>query len=199
MSLKLKEKIASFVDANCENKALILSFISILSGIFLGSCLYNANMDNFSEYISSFFMSINSHIYNSNFSFFRNIILDALKYFGMMFLLGGNFFGKEISFIVTAIKFIGIGVIISFLYQEYGAEGFEYILLVFIPGKILFIFAALFMTKFCSDSSKELRNGLHYTEKVSSFARIYGTKSVITFLIFLVSCLVDFVLRRFPD
>lgn len=195
----MKEKKNSLLislskNALLNDRGLLFSFLSILTGLIFGSVLTVFPDNGIKDEILSLFVSFNTEITDkSKIEIFSGIILSGLVYFGIMFFLGGNVFGKELSLIVTAIKASGITAVIAFLYSHYALKGLEYCLLVFLPGKIIFIFAMLFITKSCFDFSKKLRHGASESADIKAVTKLYSLKAVFSLLIFMLSWIIDFL------
>lgn len=174
-----------------NDRGLLFSFIAILFGLIFGTVLTVFFENGIKNEILSLFVSFNTEIADkSKMELFSGIILSGLLYFGAMFISGGNIFGKELSLIITAVKASGITAVIAFLYSQYALKGLEYCLLIFLPGKLIFMFGMLFMTKCCFDFSKKLRCN---SNEVIKDTKLFSLKSSISFLIFMLSWTVDFL------
>ena len=193
MNYKSEDKFAAFKKILTDNFTAIVSFISIFIGIFTGACVYSFSDSFFKNEIMVAFLSFNTNFNDkTNIEIFSGMLISGLIYFFVMFVLGSNIFGKELSPVVTLFKTTGLGAIIAYLYQQFGAEGFEYALLVFIPGKMLFIFAALLITKLCFETSISLRSGLS-KEDIAVLIKIYSIKSLFCLAVMIASWSVDFI------
>lgn len=189
----VKNNLKLFFEKMIQKRGVIVSFASVFVGIVSGCVIYN--LPNFSakSKLFSLFTEFNTQISDKTFiEIFSAIFLSGITYFVVMLFLGGNIFGKEVIFLFTAIKASGIGALISFLYNQYGAEGLEYTFLVFIPGKVFLLFSMLLLTECCSDTSKKLHYGL--SDHDSKFIiKIYILKCAIAFGVMFASWLIDFL------
>ncbi len=173
---------------------LVFSFLSVFVGLVIGAVTPLLSADGTAGEILSLFVSFNTQLADkSKIEIFSGIALSGLLYFGLMFLFGGNIFGKELLLFVTAIKASGITAVITFLYSQYALKGLEYCLLVFMPGKIILIFAMLFLTKSCYDFSKKLRKGFAQAEENKTAVRLFSLKAVISLFILMLSWTADFL------
>ena len=87
---------------------------------------------------------------------------------------------------------MGISALISYLYVQYGIKGLEYVLLVFFPGKCIFLSAAVIMTKNSFDMSCIVKNGIAEKGSSTPISKVYYFKSLIFSMLFALSALVDF-------
>ena len=177
-----------------KNKSLVLSFIFIFSGVIFGTIVYNLDISGLYQEMMEVFLAFNIDFNDkSSIELFAGLILSGFIYFASMFVLGGNFFGKELILFVTMIKSSGIGALIAYLYSEYGIRGFEYTLLIFIPGKFILLFGMLLMTKCCYDMSDTLRRGITEQGSIKTYMKEYTVKSFISLFVFFLSWFIDFV------
>ena len=176
-----------------DDRGLVCSFISILSGLVFGSVVAVLPEHGIKSEILSVFLSFNTDFADkTKTEILSGFVLSGLIYFALLFLFGGNVFGKELVLIITSLKASGITAIIAFLYAEYSLKGLEYTLLVFLPGKAVFFFAMLFMTKSAYDFSGRLRRGLRDKDDMKIHTRLFCLKVLISFVVFALSWLIDF-------
>jgi len=118
MNNKIKRNFVLIHKITTEKKGIIASFVSILIGIILGSCIYNSPDFSLKNKLLSLFVSFNTEITDkTHIEIFSGLVLSGLIYYVLMFFCGGNIFGKELSLLVTSIKASGIGALIAFLYN----------------------------------------------------------------------------------
>lgn len=172
-----------------KDKAIVFSFTSIVVGLISGAVITAFSSASLKSEIEKLFISFFTDFTDkSSLEIFSGIVLDGLIYFIALFISGSNIFGKEMTVILTALKSCGITAIIYVLYADYGLKGLEYVLLVFMPGKVILLFAMLFMTKFSYEFSTDLRS----TNEKNPATDVYIVKSVITLIFMLISWLIDF-------
>lgn len=192
MKSEFKSDILIIFEKSTHKRALVLSFISVLIGIIIGSVLYNLPDFFIKDEAFSLFVDFNTDITDkTNVEVFSGIAISCLLYFFIMFTFGGNIFGKELTLLTTALKASGLGVLVSFLYDRYGAEGFEYTLLVLIPGKSILFFSMLFLSECCFEASTKLRCGINNND-VKRLIKMFGVKSFISLGVMLISWVIDY-------
>ena len=177
-----------------ENRGLVLAFTAIFSGLIFGAvitCFTENSLCN--EIISLFLSFFTDFTDKSKMEAFSGIVLSGLTYFAALFISGSNIFGREILLIFTFIKAAGLTSIISALYCEYALRGFEYCILVFLPGKILMLFAMLFITKNCFDFSSKLRKGLQNEKEAVILKKAFTIKALASLIIMMLSWIIDFL------
>ena len=173
-----------------KDKALIYSFISVAVGLISGAVVTGFTTSDLKTETADLFVSFFTDFTDKNkLEIFSGISLEGLIYFVALFIAGGNIFGKKLTLVLTALKASGITAIITVLYSDYALKGLEYILLVFMPGKIMLFFAMLFMTKFCYEFSLDLRS----TKDRKKITNVFIIKSLIALFFMLVSWLIDFL------
>ena len=182
----------SAVDFKAD-KGLIFSFISICTGLISGAVITEFFNNQVKEDALAVFLSFFTEITDkSKAEIFSGIATEGLIYFLALFICGSNVFGKELSLFFTAVKSAGISSIITALYSQYGLRGFEYCLLVFMPGKSFFLFSMLYMTKCSYVFSKSLRSGLN-GNTLKSEKNIFAVKSAVALTLMLISWTADFL------
>ncbi len=193
MNNKTKILILSTRERIKEKKGLLASFISIFVGLISGSCLFNSPDFSAKNKLLSLFISFSTEITDkTQIEIFSGFLLCGLLYFAVMFFCGGNIFGKELSLFATAVKASGISVLVAFLYNQYGIEGFEYTLLVFIPGKCALILAMLLITECCFNTSGKLRSGVSNAD-AKALIKVFSLRSAVALAMMFFSVLIDFL------
>lgn len=185
-SLRIKKNIV------INDKPLLVSFVFLLSGLLFGIIIFSFSREFVSLEIGSALLNFNKTFVKMSYpEIFGRITLNGLSYFIAMYILGGSIFGKYLCPLLSTVKIIGISLITSFLYSDFGLKGLEYALLILFPGKVLLIFAMLIMTKICIDYSR----GVLCCDKVEFSAKLkkYCIKTSVVFIIFLLSWTVDFL------
>lgn len=195
--MKVSTAVISLKRIVIKDKGLLWAFLAVLSGIISGSLLYTLVLCNSSNSIFKFFISFNTDFINkSDLEIFSGIVLSELLYFVVLFILGCSFTGKPLCIAATFIKLLGIGAMITYLYAQYELKGLEYVLLIFFPGKVLLIFAAMLMTKNSFEMSSTVKNGIYEKGSNTAIVKQYYLKSIIYMLIFLLSSAVDYIMLK---
>ena len=190
----MKKTTTLFFDILVKEKSTVLSFLSIFIGIIIGAVCYNMSSLMLKNEIDGIFLMFNAGISDkSKAEIFTSIIINGFVYFILLFSSGGNLFGREASLFITTVKFSALGALISYFYETYSLVGLGYTLLVFIPGKLLFVLASLFATKTCFDTSGQMRKGLNSLPETKEYTKIYALKMLIVLCMFLISWFIDFL------
>lgn len=175
-----------------KDKDLLISFIFLAFGLVSGVIIFHLSRESISAEVRTMFLNFNNTFVKLPHSeIFAGIMSEGLLYFIVMYILGGSIFGKYLCPVLSAVKIAGISIVTSFLYASFGLKGFEYALLVVFPGKVIFLFAVLIMTKICIAYS---RGVLCCDKSDFSFSlKSYCIKSSAVFVIFIFSWIVDFL------
>lgn len=172
-----------------KDHRLLFSFLSIASGLVFGVVVYIVSSALIENELYNLFIDFNILFSGKTYlEIFSGFTLSGLIYFFSMFIVGGSIFGKLLCSIITFVKAMGISLVTSYLYCNFGLKGFEYALLVFFPGKVALLFAMLFMTKICFECSALLTSG---NELNSVKIKNYCLKTIVVFIFLLVSWTVD--------
>ena len=177
-----------------NNKYLMLSFISVFTGLILGVIAYAVSGNSELKDIVELFVKFNTDLSDkSKTELFCGTVLSGLPYYFVMFIVGGSIYGGLLCEIITSLKAMGITVVTSFLYANMGLKGLEYALLVFFPGKIILIFSLLFTTATSLEMSQCLINSDKGERAV--LIKNYVIKYSVILLLFILSWSVDFICR----
>lgn len=175
-----------------KDTSLNISFLSVFGGLSSGTLIYICLNDNFRDSICRLFVDFYSVFTDkSSIEIFSGIVFYGIIYFISMFIIGGSIFGKTMAHIITFFKVLGITVLACSFYTEYSIKGLQYALLVFFPGKCTLLVAMLLMTKICFETSRDILS-FEKSEK-SQLIQTYIIKSSVTFLLFLLSWIIDFI------
>lgn len=176
-----------------KDYGLMLSFVSVFVGL-LGGVAAFVMMDEGlkAEITKSFSAYIVQLTSSSKCEIFLSFILSGIIYFFVIFYSGGSIFARETVIIITALKFAGLSMLLACLYSTFNIEGFEYAILVLMPGKFLFIFGSLLLTKDAFDFSGKLRKNIFEKAEHTTLLKRYMVRSLTVLLIFSVSWIIDF-------
>lgn len=199
--MKINTSVFSLKGFSLNDKGLLAAFLSVLTGLISGSLVYVLVIHKNNNPIIDMFITFNTEfVEKSDIEVFLGIAISVLIYYIALFISGSSFLGRTICIVATIFKSAGISAMISYLYTVYGLIGLEYVLLVFFPGKLILIPAAVLMTKCSFDMSHTVKSGLNEKGSVPSIVKIYYLKSLIFLLIFIISATVDlFTLKIFSN
>lgn len=175
-----------------KDKALVISFISILTGLIAGVLIYGLTIKENNNELYKLFIDFNINFtHKKPAEIFSGFALTGLVYFLIMFVSGSSLFGKLLCPVMTFLKAMGITLITSQLYTSFGLKGFEYGLLIFFPGKIILLFSMLILTKLSIDCCSGIFSGesLAPTKEIKN----YCIKSMLILILFILSWIMDLI------
>lgn len=173
-----------------KDKNIIISFMSIFFGLIFGVIIYIISYESDLSELFELMTGFRTDFADKNpLEIFSGFALSGLPYYIAMFVVGGSIFGKGLGVIMTTLKAMGLSVITSFLYCNMGLRGLEYALLIFFPGKTVFIFSLLLTTVTTMEMSDSITecNKSDLTRNIKS----YIIKFVIILLLLLLSWTID--------
>lgn len=182
------------VKINSANKTAIASAVIIAVGIIIGSLTISVSDESIIAKLMDYFISFATDFTNKNKpKILSGIMLSNLPYLISMLILGTSVFGTPAVVLLTAGKSVGMGLLTTYIYSAYSLKGIEYCLLVFLPGKIVMIFAMILLTQNCIltsmsiwQSTKTQGSGVVAIDK-------FMLRSVFIVSLFLLSALIDFL------
>lgn len=143
---------------NYTDKTAILSAVIIALGIICGTIIFLLSDNSITETLFEYFISFTTDFSNKNKpEILSGLILSHIPYFIATIVLGLSVVGVYLIPIITFIKSIGIGLLITYIYQAFTLKGIEYCLLVLFPGKFFLIFAMILLTQNCLITSNNIR------------------------------------------
>ena len=191
--MKFNSRVLSLKNMNIlKNKNLIAAFFSVFSGLILGVVAFITISETESIDLLNLLVKFNTDFSDkSKLELFCGIALSGLPYYFAMLIVGGSIFGRLLCEIFTSVKAMGISIVASFLYANMGLKGLEYALLVFFPGKVILIFALLFITA----TSIEMSKSITVKDKTDLSLAIKGyiIKYAVILLLFILSWGIDFL------
>lgn len=130
-----------------------LSF-AVVSGIIVYSVLKNQITAEYAEIFEKFIVGTTS---KNEINLFLSLLRNTLPYILIVCLLSVSVLGDILIYLVSFIKFAGYGAFTTFLYTQYGISGIKYLFYIFIPGRIIFIIALLFLIDVSVKISRQIR------------------------------------------
>lgn len=177
---------------NLTEKKILVPFLSIMTGLILGTIIYSFVDENIVSELSKLIANFNEAFINKEKTeVFSDIALSGLLYPVIMFIVGGSIFGSAVCPLITVMQSMGLGFATTFFYCFLGLKGVEYILLIFFPGKIFLFFSMILMTRICI----EMSGGLINCDKSAVYdkIKIFSLKSAVVLFLCLISRIIDFL------
>lgn len=176
------------------NNTAILSAAVIAAGILTGSLVYfvtyNEDINSLCEYFLTFITDFSK---KNKPEIFSGLILSDLPYLVMMLILGTSVIGTPGILALTYIKSIGIGLLITYIYDSFALKGLEFSLLVLMPGIFVLIFAMILLTQSCFVNSQNINKALNNKENGVLPHQKFFIRSLIIISIFIFSSVLDCV------
>ena len=177
-----------------ENKSSVQSTAIIVLGIIFGVLLYVFNSESLTRDLFEYFVSFTTDFSHKNKpEIFSGLLLPDLIYLIIMIILGTSAFGTPVVICINLVNSMGLGMLITYIYDNFALKGIEYSLLVLLPGKFLLVLAMILLTQNSVVTSKSIRELVHTkSDRVVDFKK-YTIRSVVILAIILLSALIDFL------
>ena len=163
---------------------LFLSF-AVVTGVVVYSVNKNELNSTFSGMLADF---CNDFTCSGKIDIFFFLLKNMLPYIVTVLLLSTSAIGDILIYLLTFIKISGMSTYTAFLYTQYGIAGIKYTFSVFLPGKCIFIIAALILTDLCTKISRDYRQKNKLSEP--EFKKV-GLILLMVFSIVFISLLFD--------
>lgn len=191
---RFKENKSVLKDYGTTISTVLILSLSIISGvIFYTFCneLFDAELSIlFNNYTETF-------INKSKPEILSGLLLGNIIYFLLMILFSTSVIGAPFIYFVSALKVMGIGTIIAYIYSAFGLKGIEYSILIIFPGKFFLILSMIILI----DSSVYMCTNIRKNQKENAVDLKKQVIRVVFVLLFmLVSSVIDFItLSVFSD
>ena len=96
-----------------------------------------------------FLSSIESFKDKSKPELFSDLLLGPFIFNLIIVLFSTSVFGDKIVSVLLYIRTLGLGLLISYIYSRYGLIGIEYVFLIILPGKLIYILSLVLAIKNC--------------------------------------------------
>ena len=182
------------INVNYANKTAILSAVIIALGIISGTIIFLVSDDTVAETLFEYFISFTTDFTNKNKpEILSGLILSHIPYFVVMEILGVSVVGIYLIPMITFIKSVGIGMLVTYIYQMFTLKGIEYCLLVLFPGKFILIFAMILLAQNCLITSDNIRLSAHGNKDRVVELNKYILRTIFIAMIIIVSSIIDFI------
>ncbi len=178
---------------NTKKSAVISSAVLIL-GVVAGTLIYILTKNNTSDILSEHFISFSSEFINKDKSeIFSGLVFQNIVFFIVMLVLATCALGTPAVFILSYIKTMGLGMLVTYLYDRFALKGLEYCLLIILPGKLILIFSMLLLTQSCYLMSIDI-----YTQIKNNNSRVvdfkkFSLRALLILVFILLSGALDFI------
>lgn len=187
-----KIKAAEHFQSDFKRRTLILSVLSIALGITFGTIMFIFNDKYISNELLKFFIDFETDFSGKSFfEIFFGFLAVNLVYIILLVVFGSSAIGEIPIVLLTFIKSLGIGSLTSYLFGEYGIRGLEYYLLVFLPGKVVLIFAMVLLLQNSLLSSHQIRQTVKGIINDKIDIKLYLLRTALIILIFILASIVD--------
>ena len=177
-----------------ENKSAVQSALIIASGIVIGTLLYIFDFENLTRDLCEYFINFTMDFsHKSKPEIFSGLLIPDLIYLIAMVTLGTCAFGKHSVVCISLVNSMGLGMLTSYIYDNFALKGIEYCLMVLLPGKFLFVLSMILLTQNSVITSKQIKESAYgLGDRVVDF-RKYIIRILVIMVIILLSASVDFL------
>lgn len=177
-----------------ENKSAVQSTLIIISGIVIGAILYIFNLENLSGDMFEYFISFSMDFtHKSKPEIFSGLLIPDLIYVIVMVILGTCVFGTHSVACISLINSMGLGMLITYIYDNFALKGIEYCLIVLLPGKFLLVLAMILLTQNSVITSRLIKDSAYGRGDRVVDLRKYIIRILVITVIIILSTLVDFL------
>ena len=177
-----------------ENKSSVQSTVIIVLGIISGALLYVINTESLTGDLFKYFISYSMDFaHKSKPEIFSGLLLPDIIYFIIMLILGTCAFGTSAVICISLVNSTGLGMLLTYIYDNFALKGIEYCLMVLLPGKFLLVLAMILLTQNSVVTSKSIRESVYTkNDRVVDFKK-YTIRALVILAIILLSTLIDFL------
>ncbi len=186
--------LKSFLGEINENKTIAISFLTVFISLISGVIYFLFTEENEKKILENHFLQYIDSLVNSD---KLDILLSLLKhnlcFIFIIFILGTSLIGYVLIIVVSYLKCLGITFLNCLVLSLYGLKGFEYICMLQLPGKLIFLFSLLLIMRIGIDSSLKIKKTVFTSDKNSLFMGNYLIQNLTVSTFFILSILVDFI------
>lgn len=189
---------SEILDSISANKSLLFIFGVFILSFFCGTVIIKSANDNVSNFVNSLLGSyISKRSVHSFVMIGFNSCVAVLPYFLSLFILGGSVAGTFLSPAVIALRGLGNGLIMGFLYKTYELKGIAFSALIILPSALVSALALILCAResFCFSimfiRAVSPRSG---AVNLSNDFRLYCLRYLFLLVVLLISALLDSVL-----
>ena len=195
-SLK-KKKVPGLVIRAREHTVTLGMFCLFFVGIISGALMIRLE-NPISSLIVSMFRQYNGLIVANGFiKNFAELFFSNVFFVLVLFFLGFSAIGSPFVCIISFVKGVGIGIVSSYLYNNYMLSGFGYCMLIFFPQQIINMLALFIAMNESFVNSKMIFKTIGGTNQNEFDLKIYSQRYFFVFILEVISSLLGSVLNTY--
>lgn len=185
-----------------EQQVIIILITLFLAGIISGS-LYTANEKGklLTELLELLKNSQSARADSSFLELFFHSIISNLLFFAPVFIFGTCALGAPVVFGISFLKGLGLGVLTSFIYQNYHLQGLGYNAVILIPGAVLASSALIYACKEGFNMSISTFKNLFQLSKQKNSNnvtfKLYCMRFGVLFIFIIIASIIDGITNSF--
>ena len=153
----LNKNSGIYKNKNNFNRLTLISFFVIVLSFVSGSLICIFSDQSYEELNNSFYEFLNFTAEKSKTEVYSGLLLINLICFILIFFFSTSIIGTPFIYIVTSFRYIGLGLLVTYIYASFGLKGIEYCLLIMLPGKFFMVFADIMLVDLSVYLSKNLK------------------------------------------
>ncbi len=174
------------------DKITLINFSVLAIGLALGVFVYISAKEYLTGEIWDYFINFTTDFSSkTSIEILSGILLSHLPYLLFMIILGTSIYGVIPAIIISVIKTMGLGLVISHIYSTYSLKGIEYTFMVFFPGKFVLLFSMMILMHVCINSSRKIQILSAGESQIKYSLTEYLTKVSFGALLMLFSSVID--------
>ena len=181
------------IEVNSANKSAILSAVIISMGIMSGVGIYLLSNGIIDELCDCFFAFVTDFSNKNKPEILSGLILSNVPYLIMMLIFATSVIGVFGIVGLTFAKSMGMGLLITYIYDSFALKGIVYSLLVILPGKFVMILAMILLTQSSIITSQDIRKSISCRDDKTVSLHKFALRIVVILLIFILSSIIDFI------
>ena len=175
-------------------KSAVISSLVLIMGVVAGTLIYIITKSCTANILNEYFISFSKEFINKDKSeIFSGLVFQNLIYFIVMLVLATCAFGTPAVFVLSFIKVMGLGMLVTYIYDSYALKGLEYCLLILFPGKLILIFSMLLLTQSCYLMSIDIYDKIKSNnDRVVDFKK-FSLRALLIFVFMFLSGILDLI------
>ncbi len=186
--------LKTFLGEINENKTVAISFLTVFISLISGVVYFLFTEENEKKNLENHFLQyIDALVSADKLDILLSMFKNNFYLMVIIFILGTSLVGYVLIIAVSYFKCLGITFLNCLILSLYGLKGFEYIFMMQLPGKLVFLFSMLLVMRIGIDSSLKIKQTVFTSGKNSLFMGNYLIQNLTISMFFILSILVDFI------